>query len=485
MGCGASTCGEGATLNLCKSEGCLVTLCKERKDLIRAARESRNVVSASHVLYLQSILDFGEALDVFLKDAVTVVATVDPSLCSSEVDSPLHSIEGSLTDEVHPGEKDGKTEFSSSVDSHENENQIMKRETVSRFMRSSPQIVTELRDPAQEFHASVGMEYMPSAPPPMNYHPAQSNYWFPYDGVGAHPGGTTNTHYYKGYNYSNYGGGSSFCYPADSSVGQKFGEYGSERPMGYFSDMHQDYYPNAPSKPNPVPSPPMANSTTDYFNFHSFTDVYSSYYSRNIFYDRSGSECPYLNYVLEEEGIPPLEEIEEDPQSEPFKMPKDVKDTQLHLYHGTLVVWPVPVESNEGHMKGGKNCNHNRQGEEIIGVNASVGKDDNVAATFSKNSVEEKVCKTTTEGLGDEKIVEDAKHSSKLKQAIVVKRRVIDIFESVHEINQAFLTAYNSGKEVAEILEAEKIPYLPTGSALNGRFDVAGGLVFSLSGILY
>lgn len=474
MGCGASKCGDGDILNLCKSEGCLVSLCKERNDLIRAARECRNAVSASHVLYLQSLLDFGEALDVLLKKAI-----VDHHSSSSEVDSPLHSVEGthlevlsvvsgpvsSLTDEVHQGLKDGKTKLSS-LDSRENENQILKSEIVSHFMKSSPQVITELHDAGQEFHASVSSEYMPNAPP-MHYHPDQNNHLFPTYGIGAHPGCTMNTHYNKGYNFSNYVGGSFCTCPADSSAGRRLGEYGSERPMCYFRDMHQDYQPDALPKPNPVPSPPVANSTMDYFNVLSFTDnIYSSYYSRSNFVNGVGSGCPCLNNALEKEGIPPLEHTEKELPSKTFYISKGVKDTQHDANHGTSVA--QPVESNEGHVKGGKSCYHNHHGEEIFSLNSSVGKDDNVGTT-SLSSGEKKVGKTTTD---------DAKHSSKMKQAIVAKRPVIDIFETIHEISQAFLTAYNSGKEVADILETEKIPYLPIRSAPKGRVDVMGALFF-------
>uniref|UniRef100_A0A7N0TRG7 DUF630 domain-containing protein n=1 Tax=Kalanchoe fedtschenkoi TaxID=63787 RepID=A0A7N0TRG7_KALFE len=72
MGFGASKCSEGSILTSCKSEGCLVKLCKERRDLIGAARDFKFSLSASHVLYFQSLLDIGEALDDFVKEPVVV-----------------------------------------------------------------------------------------------------------------------------------------------------------------------------------------------------------------------------------------------------------------------------------------------------------------------------------------------------------------------------------------------------------------------------
>ncbi|KAL9677159.1 hypothetical protein QQ045_005386 [Rhodiola kirilowii] len=118
MGCGVSRSSEGSLVNLCKEEGCLVSLCKQRKDLIGSARDCRYALSVSHVLYLQSLLEFSKALDVFFKEC-----RGGSHLDLSSADSESVFL-GSLTDEVHKGEKDGRSKLSSpraSVGSGQNE----------------------------------------------------------------------------------------------------------------------------------------------------------------------------------------------------------------------------------------------------------------------------------------------------------------------------------------------------------------------------
>ncbi|CAM8993692.1 unnamed protein product [Rhodiola kirilowii] len=485
MGCGASRSSEGSFVNLCKEEGCLVSLCKQRKDLIGAARDCRYALSASNVLYLQSLFEFSKALDVFFQDA-EVVSVESPS-CSSVADSPLHSIEGShldlssadsesvflgsLTDEVLKGEKDGRSKLSSpraSFGSGENETEILMRENVSRMMRSPAEAITELLEPDVEYTRSMLSIY---------HHPdgfPQNDYWFPVDGTGTRSSGTTYTHYNNRNDFSDYGDESAFSFPANSSVqGQSVGGYESGQPMGYYRDTSHDYQPYAQPNPSPIPSPPMANFTTDYFDLFSFTDdFYSSYYSRNLYEDGLGTEYPDLNHLREDEGIPPLEEIVEDKPSEPFDVSKAAQETQLEATRSTSE--ENPVESNIGHMAGGKDCNQNGRGDEIHCVHTSVEKDNDVANTSILTDRVEKEAGSTDVGnsLGDGKIIDEGEPSSQLKQAIVPKRPVFDILEAVQEINHSFLTAYTSGKEVTEILEAEKIPHLPTGSALKGRFAV-------------
>uniref|UniRef100_A0A7N0ZXF0 Uncharacterized protein n=1 Tax=Kalanchoe fedtschenkoi TaxID=63787 RepID=A0A7N0ZXF0_KALFE len=471
MGCGASRSGERSFGNLCKSEGHLVSLCKERRDLIKAARDCRYALAESHVLYLRSLLDVGEAVEEFVRDAVVV--SVDSPSRSSLADSPLHSdggshlelssvdsesvFLGSLTEEVHREEKEGRSKLASPrppVDSRGDKSQFLDGENVSYMARFPTEAVAELHEPAREFSASFGEEYMPNMPP--MYHHADgfvnNNYWFPADRIG----GATNPHY-NGYIFSGYGNGSSSSYPVNSSVyGNGIDEDTRGRPMDYFGGIGKEYPPYVQLNPNPIPSPPVADSNTDYFNLFGVTDdFYSKYYSRNMFGDGLGGEYSNLNDLREEEGIPPLEEVEEDTSS----ASASVRDTQADETNGTSDA--QPLESDEKIMtQGNEYPNQNGQVEEE--------KENQNAPTCTDSVEKEAGEKEADNSSGDDKIIEEGEPSSQLKEAVAPVSQFKDILAAMPEITRSFSTAYNSGKEVTEILEAGKIPYLSAGSMLKG-----------------
>uniref|UniRef100_A0A7N0TBC4 BZIP transcription factor n=1 Tax=Kalanchoe fedtschenkoi TaxID=63787 RepID=A0A7N0TBC4_KALFE len=485
MGCGTST------NNGRLSEGCLVGLCKERKDLIRAARDCRYALAESHVLYLRSLLDLGEALDVFLKEAAVV--NVGSRSSSSVDDSPIHSDEGShlelssvdsesvflgsLTDEVHQGEEDGRLKLSASrpaVNSSENESRYLEGQNVSYMMRSPAEAVVGLHEPAQVFPVSFGEEYG-SYMPPIYHHPngfVHYNYWFPVDGTGAYTGGPIDASY-NGYGFPAYRDGSSFSFPASSSVySNGIGEFGNGRSMDYFGNMPHDYHqPYVQPNPNPIPSPPMANSM-DYFNISNFTDdFYSSYDYRNLSEVGLGSEYHDLNYLHEEEGIPPLEEVEEDTSNPKSNNASEaVRGTHADAINDTSNSH-ASLDSDEGKMAGDPVRNQSGQREEFQREKTSIEKDNNAATTSPlTDEVQGEADKRVVSSSEDDKIVDEAEPPGRSREDIITKRPCRDILDAMQEISHSFVTAYDSGKEVTEILEAGKIPYISTGSILKGFY---------------
>lgn len=233
-----------------------------------------------------------------------------------------------------------------------------------------------------------------------------------------------------------------------------------------------------PSPPGPPPAPPSPPrvSSWDFFNVFDTYDSsgYPGYYSTSKYGYGSSTGSPDSNEIREREGIPDLEdETEQEALKEVHRVKKKLNDYSLdrnkNSGEGTSKAVPSQPRSRNNSKEVpfvGSDGSSSVQDTEI--KSSSPDTIDTVDTVVSKSSEGESARKKGVSfeiGEAPNLDVESSKPSSLSTLSVHCTR---DLQEVVKEIRDEFESASSYGKEVAVLLEVDKLPYTSKATVLKG-----------------
>ncbi|CAN8291990.1 unnamed protein product [Cochlearia groenlandica] len=518
MGCGGSKVDDQP----------LVILCRERKKLIKAASYHRCALAAAHLSYFQSLRDVGESIQRFVDEELVVGgggSTPDsPVLTLPSDEGKFHKqkIQSSSTSVSHSlvEEEDGEEDKDSHLDLSSGSDFDSRSESGSDVSLGHIHIESNFKSEIEEREpAGYPSNYPPAYPP--RYQPVYSTgYEYPVEGwgyTGEYPNQTPNPNQYPNQNPNQYPGMYFTKKSAPPSrpvlfqpenhrvennqwlpeIGFGYSNYNpGSSDSGYFGYPEQRKEPSSPAKP-PPPSPPTVSA----WDFLNFFDNYD--YNRVSAGESSGlggvgsiSSSPDSREVREREGIPELEEETEQEAigqtlkhkntnfTEKVKEERHEQD-EKRRDSGEEISMGEPVKESSFGSKTVSSFSSSEEGAEFHHVNEGEG---NISsselggheAIARKNSVEEVVEEeegyVRKKGVSfelDENItasfdVESSKISSLSALSFHATK---DLREVVKEIKSEFEVASSHGKEVALLLEVNKLPYQQKSSVLKVIFS--------------
>ncbi|OMO78576.1 hypothetical protein COLO4_24708 [Corchorus olitorius] len=501
----------------------LVTLCKERKELIKAASIHRSALAAAHVTYFHSLRDVGEAIRKFVDEELVVgsSSSVDSPVLTLPSDEFKSAKKNRNKDDSLPSSSSSSLSHSHSHSIEENSKHKKKDKEESDGegshldLSSGTPSISGSRSgsgpasPSGHVQRDHSHNHSPEqqGPGPYGYNhgygPAsgsESGYGygfgygygygneFPYpppqENWGFNGNSTSYTYYMKksatpsqsfvyqepeghsSYGYSTYQNGGFYGFP----LGSPRGEYG----------YGQRSSPPGPPQPPPAPPSPPSVSPWDFFNvFDSFdNNGYPGYYPAARYGYGSTTSSPDSKEVREREGIPDLEdETEPEMLRAAHKEKRKVMNEEMNQNYkndksnknrnfgeGTSKAVPVqnfnsagatdePISSAKA-IPSSKSESFESGGH--ININTSSGSAD----TIVTKSSEEESAKTKRVSFEVEEVsnmdVESSMPSSLTTLSVHGSR---DLQEVVKEIRDEFETASSYGKEVAVLLEVNKLPY--------------------------
>ncbi|KAF2291380.1 hypothetical protein GH714_023429 [Hevea brasiliensis] len=252
----------------------------------------------------------------------------------------------------------------------------------------------------------------------------------------------------------------------DPSVNGYPSYYGNGGYFGY--PMGSPQKEPSPQRPPPAPPSPPTVSTWDFLNVF---DAYDNdagglpaYYSLGRYGYGSTTSSPDSKEVREKEGIPDLEEeTEQEVIKEVHKEKKKVKEqmnvngkfklnAEVNKNYGEGTSKSVPVESSSESMDSakGKEIKSSTSPDTFRSPDSIISSKSPDADSVKKKGVSFEVEEAST------KDVESSKPSS---LATLFVHGTRDLQEVVKEIRDEFETASSHGKEVASLLEVDRLPY--------------------------
>ncbi|KAF9681835.1 hypothetical protein SADUNF_Sadunf05G0043900 [Salix dunnii] len=409
----------------------LMNLCKERKEFIKAAVDCRYELVSAHIMYMQSFLDMGHALDRFLEEDLEIIS--DFSCNCSDEDSHLKFSSSdleSVTDSVHEhlhfsGESSGsEKDFQSGANS------------VGHMGNMSSSV------PAGSRHRYPDPDNDDVYVPIVDTRYPQENNKVALDA-------TMDTSENK-VTYAPDGNWESAKNPMD------FPYY-----YGFWPPPVRADNPEEERAPAATPSPEPAGFAWKFNPFNTEVDdvyhYYNYYFQENIIGDRAESDGFEVRKIREKEGIPDVEE-----------------DTDQSIVKKTR----YKKKSSEKDTSGD--------------TGADPKKDDHVQSEQekeSKNMPNEENAMVCSSSCGLIKIEQESKmdggESSEEAQSFTCNGECTEtdihspwgLQQAVKEIKNAFKTSFIYGQEVSILLEAGKLPYQTTGA----KFKVLVSRLVSLA----
>ncbi|XP_021275312.1 uncharacterized protein LOC110410061 isoform X2 [Herrania umbratica] len=384
----------------------LLRLCRERKELIRAAADCRYQLAAAHIVYLQSLLDVGNALNHFVEEEMLVLS--DCSIESSEENNSDAELI-SLTESAHDhSEASGcSPSMSSSAAFPAVHEQSGKLDVFS-----------------SRFRYGHGESFgTPSRVSPSDVRYDQSN-----NQVHPLPGDAS---------FSDYGCNviaaaaieafmnNNVCYPQDENwvaSGSPVLESPQSFPQFENEVEQDDPYHERTKSVTPAPSTSPTNNIVDWYYLNPFKIIDDiNYYSQNYYFSEFNSDQDFRE-AREREGIPDLED-ETVPNSVDISRGEESADT-----------------IRESSVTGTSQASISQEKEKSDPITIQEDGEDTV----------------TQDG-------ESLESSSLTTLDDCVSKNITEI---VKEIGDIFETVVNYGKEVAVFFEAGKLPYQPMGAKL-------------------
>ncbi|KAF8103580.1 hypothetical protein N665_0188s0508 [Sinapis alba] len=464
MGCGGSKIDDQQ----------LVILCRERKELVKTASHHRSALAVAHLVYLQSLRDVGEAIQRFV-DEENVSSSSSQVLTLPSDEGKPKKRKGSISSTsishsiIEEGEEEEETEGSHLNLSSGSESGLEdgSDDDDDDHIQIDTTPEPELNRSKQTF--SPGYGYAPPGyqyPYPVggwgfngeNPNPTQGMYFMKKSAAQSQPFVFKPENHRVEPSDPGYGNSGYFINPGPTGSGYL--------PNGNFSG----YPPPSPAKPPPpaLPSPPRV-STWDFLNVFDTYD-YGNARSRAPSYYPPGmasiSSSPDSREVREREGIPELEEVSEhEVIKQVYRRPKRTALEKVKEHKETLKTVPLPEE---------------------VATESSI--DSETVSTFSGSDVESDFhyVKSSNSSSGQETIMEtesseqvygnkkgvsfeleeastsssfDAESSKMSSFSSLSIHATRDLREVVEEIKSEFEIASSCGKEVAMLLEVNKLPY--------------------------
>ncbi|KAL4559202.1 hypothetical protein LXL04_031336 [Taraxacum kok-saghyz] len=426
----------------------LVIRCRARKEMIRSAMDYRYDLSSSHVAYFRSLTDISDALSRFVDEELVVnsFSASSPVLTLPSDESSIshiHSIDGNEDSHLHLS-SDSESDLHSYSGSHIH---IVDDDSVPRNESKSP--LSSLYNHNQN---NWDNGFVLNGDPP-----SYSGGWGPYGGI-FYPQSRSSNFYYmkKSAPASNTvlhkeerGFQQTGQWPDSSQYNPNLHESGSF--YGFSMNRSSPPEESKQQKPTKTPSPPPPPKVNawDFFNFF---DGYENGYKSYEYGHGSVVSSPDTSELREREGIPDLEEeTENESPIEEVKL-----DTKRSKSESTSR--SVPRENIEVNSSQSSGISSKRNSESTSNSVPSHSIDIEVDTSIHTVSMGEK--KEVSFEVDDE--VECSRLSSLTR---------LSPQEVFNEIKKEFEIAFRCGKEVAEMLEAGKVPYHPKFSVLKAALS--------------
>ncbi|OAY58287.1 protein ALTERED PHOSPHATE STARVATION RESPONSE 1 isoform X2 [Manihot esculenta] len=454
----------------------LVTRCRERKELIRAASDHRYALAAAHVLYFHSLKDVGEAIRRFVDEELVTASSSSPgspvltlpsregkSKQKSKISSSSTSISHSVEDSTH---NKGKNKEDAEIeDSH-----LHLSSSGSDLNSDSGHI--HIHDTPEEEEVLQQRE-VPSTSYNFNDYPPQGNWGYNYPDDNSYP-------YPYPYPYPFSNPYPNMYYMKRSATPAKTVVYEDPTVNGYSS-----YYGNggyfgypvmgspqkdpSPERPPPAPPSPPRVSTWDFLNvfdtYDNDTGGLPAYFSAGRYGYGSTTSSPDSKEVREREGIPDLEEETE--QEVIKEVHKEKKKAKEHMdVNGKFKLHEEGSKKNYGEGTS-KSVPVGSSSESVDSVKGKEIKSSTSPDTFrspdsiisSKSPEEDSVRKKGVSFEVEEASTVDIESSKPSSLTTLSVHGTRDLEEVVKEIRDEFEIASSYGKEVASLLEVDRLPY--------------------------
>lgn len=372
-------------------------LCKERKRFIKQAVEHRYALAAAHVCYIHSLRNTGFALRNFVEEE-----------------------NFTLVEEPHSG----------------GSSPMLKLPTTASEPIALPEKPQETPLPPQSPSSPSPSPTPPQSPPGTKGSPASSSPDDKYP-----PQSYESPHYLRA--LGNPTMSVEERHPSlrmDSYVLPQYGMtdfFGAtmplQAPLGPAASYDNGSITGNPDYPPPPPSPPKTFSW-DFFN--PFTSLEGQFAFQEHRRSSHNSEDD-LKQVREEEGIP---DLEEDDHGE--------EKREMQVQERTVEVIASTEKSAHGREQTDTACVGSGDGDE-----ANV--EEKLLVIGAKKSVEV-TCEQQVEAIN---ALSDEVSSEQKDLAVFDSSRMKKLFDVIRDIEDQFIRAYDSGKEVAMMLEASKVHY--------------------------
>lgn len=432
MGCGVSKADDSP----------LVKLCKERKEYVKTALEFRYALAAAHVTYFHSLLAVGDAIRKFVEEEiiaadsspqdspVLTLPSKDFNSKSSSKHNRNHTHDSSSSSISHSIEENTSRNVKSEKELSDAEDSHLHLSSGSASISNS-----NSGSPSSVSHQNWGYSYPPQGNlENPNFSPGNPTPYFYYMKKSAAPSRTfvyqEPDRYSSAYRYSGY--------PPNPNGGGLSGH-----PVGNYGVVRRN---SPPDQTPPPPSPPPV-STWDFLNVFD-----ADYYSPSKYWYGSSIGTPDYNEVKLREEIPELEdEKEEEPEMlkrtwNKQKKKMDEEMSNSNFGEGTSMTMQIQNNQSKELSTSNSKLTSTSKLKEVV-ESPHTGSGHIEFESSSGNSSEEET---------SVKEVESSKPSSMTTLSV---HGVRDLREVVQEIRDEFETASGYGKEVALLLEVDKLPY--------------------------
>lgn len=385
----------------------VVLLCKERKKFMKRAVDQRYALATAHVCYIHSLRNIGIALRNFAEgESVEIVDGLEEVSC---VASPVLTLPTNTTPEaIENGPVAAAAPLPSPSPSPSESSPSSPTQHPQKESLSSPT-------------SSDTTPHMSSYDSP-HYHRSVANHSMSYEERPLSPEGIR----MDSYVLPQYG------------MHDFFGSTAPQVPLGTSANgsvSRRHYTP-------PPPSPPR-NFAWEFFNpFIPLEDPFGFHEEKRL----SRTSDDDLKQVREEEGIPDLEE--DDQRDDDGSMEEEEEEKEAMQVED----WSVEDAAYA------VNLSHSHEQPETYRVSAG-GKEKNEKEELHivENNESDEVINEqrveTTNAVSDEVI------SEQKDLAVLDSKRGRNLFDVMRDIEDQFIRAYDSGKEVARMLEANKVHY--------------------------
>ncbi|KAK6238295.1 hypothetical protein QUC31_003764 [Theobroma cacao] len=415
----------------------LLRLCRERKELIGAAADCRYQLAAAHIVYLQSLLDVGNALNHFVEEEMLVLS--DCSFESSEENNSDAELI-SLTDNTHDhSEASGCSPLN---------------------LRTSPSAtfpaIHEQSGKLDVFSSRFQYGHGESFGTSTSVSPSYVRYDQSNNQVHSQPGDVSFSHY----GCKVIAGAAieasmnnNVSYPQDENwvaSGSPVLESPQSFPQFENEVEQADPYHERTKSVTPAPSTSPINNIVDWYYLNPFKIIDDiNYYSQNYCFSEFNSDQDFRE-VREREGIPDLED--------------ETVPNSVDVSRGEESAEAIRESSGTGTGTSQAPISQEKEKSDPITIQEDVRYR---LDTLAVNITEDK--NITRDGLrmqSEDTVTQDGESLESSSLTTLDDCVSKNITEIVTEIGDIFETVFNYGKEVAVFFEAGKLPYQPMGAKL-------------------